>query len=70
MLRCEPVRMPDGRARLLPPEYLPMGKWPCYAPEQVIVLRRSNCRAFFPPTGQVARRADAASPQCSPESRA
>eukprot|EP00969_Alexandrium_andersonii_P127114 5618334-Alexandrium_andersonii.AAC.1 len=25
-----------------------MDKWPCYAPEQVIMLRRTNCRAFFP----------------------
>eukprot|EP00969_Alexandrium_andersonii_P116029 5130863-Alexandrium_andersonii.AAC.1 len=31
-----------------PPEYLPTGKWPRFAPEQVIMLRRSNCRAFFP----------------------
>eukprot|EP00969_Alexandrium_andersonii_P286189 12652216-Alexandrium_andersonii.AAC.1 len=48
MLKYEPVRRSDGQARLRPPEYLPSDKWPRFAPEQVIVLRRSNCRAIFP----------------------
>eukprot|EP00969_Alexandrium_andersonii_P014898 651086-Alexandrium_andersonii.AAC.1 len=48
MLRHAPVRQQDGTARQLPREYIPMGTWPVYAPEQVIMLRRSNCRAFFP----------------------
>eukprot|EP00969_Alexandrium_andersonii_P019901 868692-Alexandrium_andersonii.AAC.1 len=39
MLKYDPVRMRDGRARQLPHEYVPMGQWPCYAPEQVIMLR-------------------------------
>eukprot|EP00969_Alexandrium_andersonii_P171935 7599925-Alexandrium_andersonii.AAC.1 len=39
MLRYAPVRQSDGAARQLPHEYIPMGVWPVYAPEQVIMLR-------------------------------
>eukprot|EP00969_Alexandrium_andersonii_P251196 11102775-Alexandrium_andersonii.AAC.1 len=44
MEKYKPVRKSDGSARQLPTEYLPMNGWPTYAAEQVIVLRRSNCR--------------------------
>eukprot|EP00969_Alexandrium_andersonii_P207678 9174641-Alexandrium_andersonii.AAC.1 len=48
MERCDPGRQPDGAARLLPHEYIPIGTWPMFAPEQIIALRMSNCRACFP----------------------
>eukprot|EP00969_Alexandrium_andersonii_P150854 6670347-Alexandrium_andersonii.AAC.1 len=47
MEKYDPIRMKNGVARQLPHEYIPVGVWPLFAPEQVIMLRRSNCRAFF-----------------------
>eukprot|EP00969_Alexandrium_andersonii_P163292 7218521-Alexandrium_andersonii.AAC.1 len=43
-----PVRTADGRARLLPHEYIPTDVQPRFAPEQVVAIRRSNCRTFCP----------------------
>eukprot|EP00969_Alexandrium_andersonii_P045327 1990222-Alexandrium_andersonii.AAC.1 len=52
MEKYAPVRQSNGQARQLPHEYIPTETGPRFAPEQIVVLRRSNCRAFFPQLAQ------------------
>eukprot|EP00969_Alexandrium_andersonii_P144098 6372152-Alexandrium_andersonii.AAC.1 len=52
MEKYDPVRRSSGQARQLPHEYIPTEAWPRFAPEQIVALRRSNCRAFFPQLAQ------------------
>eukprot|EP00969_Alexandrium_andersonii_P293790 12984449-Alexandrium_andersonii.AAC.1 len=52
MVCVDTVRRRDGAPRTLPNQYLAIDVQPQYVPEQIIMLRRANCRVFFPELAQ------------------
>eukprot|EP00969_Alexandrium_andersonii_P159990 7069217-Alexandrium_andersonii.AAC.1 len=58
MVHVEIVRRRNGMARSLPNEYVSIECQPQYAPEEIIMLRRANCRRFFPQLAQWRRELD------------
>eukprot|EP00969_Alexandrium_andersonii_P038674 1695373-Alexandrium_andersonii.AAC.1 len=52
MVCVDTVRRRNGTPRTLPSQYLSVDVQPQYAPEQISVLRRANCRRFFPQHAQ------------------
>eukprot|EP00969_Alexandrium_andersonii_P183163 8093341-Alexandrium_andersonii.AAC.1 len=52
MVHVDIVRRRKGTPRSLPREYVAIKYQPQYAPEEIIMLRRANCRSFFPQLAQ------------------